>query len=997
MVHKRKSDSKILSTPNYGGSQDYGDLTELNHDGLILRSIGPELLESFTNEYLELLGTSSAIHEINGDYAYGIFSSGWCRMMDSASREFCDTEDNAQALASGRWLCHESCWNCSKRAIAKRAPVEIACKGGLRLYAIPIIAHGNVVGAINFGYGDPPTDSKTLEKLSKTYQLDYDGLVREANAYESRSPFIIEMARKRLNSTARIIGSMIETKQTEEALREDETFIRTVMDHLPIGIAVNSVKPDVEFSYMNENFAKIYQTTKEALSEPDAFWDVVYEDPVFREKIRKRVLEDTASGDPNRMNWEDIPITRKGKGPFYICARNIPLQDRKEMISTVWDISERKQAEQAIHKSEEKYRRIADNVTDVVWVADLDMNPTYISPSVERVFGIKPEEYLQLPIERTYPPASLEKFKKALTEQLEKESDLKSNKNRVIELVVERYYADGSIGWDEISAKFIRDKQSKPIAIQGVSHDITERVKVEKALRESEERFRIAQEASPDGFTILHPVRNEKNEIVDFTWIYENTAIARINGTDPQQVIGKRLLELFPEHSGSSVFHTYVRVANTGESQVLDEVYVGEILKKPTWLRFVVVSMGEQIAIFSQDITNQKQAETEKEKLQSQLMQVQKMESIGQLAGGVAHDFNNMLSVILGHTDLVLDQLDPGEPFYDNLQEIRKAAERSANLTRQLLTFARRQVIKPRIIDLNETVEGMLNMLRRLIGENIYLAWLPNKQHVQIQADPTQIDQIIANLCINARDAIKDVGVITIETHNVSFDEDYCAVHAGFVPGNYVELAISDNGCGMDSLTISHLFEPFFTTKDQGKGTGLGLASVYGAVKQNKGFINVDSELGQGTTFKVYLPRYQEKTLKHNDAATTQPTVSRGETILLVEDEASILRITTIMLEQLGYTVITAKTPDEAKNLVHEHQDSIDLLITDVVMPEMNGSDLANQVHSIDTSIKSLFMSGYTADIVTRQGVFNNEVCFIQKPFTTTQLAAKVREVLDEQ
>jgi CheY-like chemotaxis protein len=371
------------------------------------------------------------------------------------------------------------------------------------------------------------------------------------------------------------------------------------------------------------------------------------------------------------------------------------------------------------------------------------------------------------------------------------------------------------------------------------------------------------------------------------------------------------------------------------------------------------------------------------------------MEAVGRLAGGVAHDFNNMLGIILGHTEMVLDQLEPTDPLSADLREIRKAAERSANLTRQLLAFARKQTVAPKVLDLNEAVQGMLNMLRRLIGEDIDLSWLPGADVWPVKVDPSQIDQILANLCVNARDAIADVGKLTIETENVAFDEAYCARHGGFVPGKYVLLAVSDNGSGMDEETQNRLFEPFFTTKELGKGTGLGLATVYGIVKQNNGFINVYSEPCHGTSFKIYIPRHAGQPVEDRKASTAEIPKGRGETVLLVEDEPAILNMTTKMLERQGYTVLAASAPGEALRLAEEHSGEIHLLMTDVVMPEMNGRDLAQNLFSLHPNLKALFMSGYTANVIAHHGVLDEGVDFIQKPFSVKTLAEKVREVLD--
>ncbi|MBE0584642.1 MAG: response regulator, partial [Desulfofustis sp.] len=395
------------------------------------------------------------------------------------------------------------------------------------------------------------------------------------------------------------------------------------------------------------------------------------------------------------------------------------------------------------------------------------------------------------------------------------------------------------------------------------------------------------------------------------------------------------------------------------------------------------------------DITDRKQAEVEKEKLEVQLHQAQKMESVGRLAGGVAHDFNNMLGVILGHTEMALEEIDPSTPLYSRLHAIQYAAERSADLTRQMLAFARKQTVAPKVIDINNTVEGMLKMLRRLIGEDIDLLWQPGQSLQLVKVDPSQIDQILANLCVNARDAIAGEGKITIETDTKIFDEAYCADHLGSLPGEYVLLQVSDNGCGMDKKILNQIFEPFFTTKEQGKGTGLGLASVFGMIKQNNGFINVYSEPNQGTTFKIYLPAYAVKSEGVVEKATDIRVEPGNETILLVEDEPAILQMTTMMLTRLGYTVIAAATPGEAILLAHEHRGGIDLLMTDVVMPEMNGRELAGSLRSHYPDLKRLFMSGYTANVIAHHGVLDEGVHFIQKPFSMKDLGGKLREVLE--
>jgi two-component system, cell cycle sensor histidine kinase and response regulator CckA len=411
----------------------------------------------------------------------------------------------------------------------------------------------------------------------------------------------------------------------------------------------------------------------------------------------------------------------------------------------------------------------------------------------------------------------------------------------------------------------------------------------------------------------------------------------------------------------------------------------------------VINDSGEMLGaiVVNNDITHHKQADAERERLQKQLNQAQKLESVGRLAGGVAHDFNNMLGVILGHTELALLQTDENHDLYSDLKEIQKAAKRSADTTKQLLAFARKEIISPKKIDLNDTVESMLNMLRRLIGEDIDLVWQPAAYIWPVKMDPSQTDQILVNLCVNARDAIDGVGKLTIETGRKSFDEQYCKEHSGFVPGDFVLLAVSDNGSGMDKDTLANLFEPFFTTKEVGKGTGLGLATIYGIVKQNNGFINVYSEPGQGSTFKIYLPRLVVEKDVETAVPAKKAAVGGNETILLVEDEPTILRMTRRMLERKGYSVISAATPAEAVEKATNHSGTIDMLMTDVVMPEMNGRDLAGKITALYPDIKLLFMSGYTANVIAHHGVLDDGVAFIQKPFSMAEMTEKVREILD--
>jgi two-component system, cell cycle sensor histidine kinase and response regulator CckA len=538
------------------------------------------------------------------------------------------------------------------------------------------------------------------------------------------------------------------------------------------------------------------------------------------------------------------------------------------------------------------------------------------------------------------------------------------------------------------------DYTEKDVEIASLLADLTweiiARKRVEQAQRDSEKRYRRLFESAKDGILILDA---DTGKVVDV-----NPFLLELLDYPYDELLGKHLWDIGSFHQVSASqesFKTlqdkeYVRYENlplkTRDGRLVDVEFVSNVYQ---------VDHTRVVQCNIRDITARRQAEEEKEKMQAQLTQAQKMESVGRLAGGVAHDFNNMLSVILGNTELAMEKAGPGDPLHAHIQEIRRAAMHSAEITRQLLAFARKQIIAPRVLDLNDTVEEMLKMLRRLIGEDIDLVWQPAPGLWRVRMDPSQIDQILTNLGVNARDAISGVGRVIIETQNVVFDKAYCADHPGFVPGEFALLAVSDDGCGMDRETQDKLFEPFFTTKGVGQGTGLGLSTVLGIVKQNDGFLNVYSESGKGTVFKVYLPRHAGEAEKIGAASATETPAGRGETVLVVEDAPQILEMVTIMLEGFGYRVLAAGAPSEALKIAGRHAGEIQLLITDVIMPEMNGQDLAARLKTLCPKIQIVFMSGYTADAIAHRGVLDNNVHFIQKPFFRKELATILRAALD--
>ena len=522
--------------------------------------------------------------------------------------------------------------------------------------------------------------------------------------------------------------------------------------------------------------------------------------------------------------------------------------------------------------------------------------------------------------------------------------------------------------------------------------------KAEQALKESEQTYRELLSNLNSGVVVHAP---------DTSILVANPAASKILGLSEDQMSGIKAMD--PQ---------WKFLRDDGSDMPLDEYPVNQVLSTNKPLRNLVVGVNrpqtgdvawalvngfpvhdgsgqlEQMVINFVDITERKKAEEEKEKLEGQLRQAQKMEAVGRLAGGVAHDFNNILTGINGYAEMLLEGLEPGDPMRADMEEIKSAGERAAGLTNQLLAFSRKQVIAPKVVQPNEILENSQKMLRRIIGEDIDLVFVPEKKLGRIKADPAQLDQILVNLAVNARDAMTDVGKLTIETQNITLDQEFCDSHVGAEPGDYVMLAVTDTGHGMDDETRSNIFVPFFSTKDKGKGTGLGLATVYGIVKQNNGFITVYSEPGTGTTFKVYFPRVMEKADKlSKEKASDLPTGT--ETVLLVEDEAMVRGLAKKILERQGYKVIAMENGGVAYAHYDEHDDPFDLLLTDVVMPSMNGRTLFNKLREKRPELKAVFMSGYTENVIAHHGVLDEGVHFIQKPFTIETLAKMVRKVLD--
>ncbi|ABL65571.1 PAS domain S-box protein [Chlorobium phaeobacteroides] len=737
--------------------------------------------------------------------------------------------------------------------------------------------------------------------------------------------------------------------------------------------------------------------------------------PEDREKTEKTVLGAARDDVAFEVAWRSRDLDGNER---WLMSKGFPLRDGAgrtgRYVGIVLDITDRKQAEDALCESEDRFRKLFESLSEIKLIIDshsgkiIDANQAAVD-----FYGWSIEELTSMNIEQINTTSS-----ELVTLDTEKCGSLHQS------CVSFRHRrADGSIRDVEVFSNNIEIAGN--ILYYSTIHDVTERKRFEALTAFRLRLLDMAENRSVE--ELLKATLDESECMTESSFSFccflmdeRSSPTLQVLSTSTEKAMSlmNRNQEVFSQLSESSIWSAAIlekkAVIHNDVERDLPEDHpffkrklVVPIVQGDTVMAIIGVGNKQYpydeddarwvgtLADVAWDIVARKRAELSEKNTQEALSQSQKMEMVGRLAGGIAHDFNNMLGVILGHTEIALEQLDPSESAYADLEAIRKAAARSAGLIRQLLAFARKQTVMPKIISLNTMVEGMLTMMRRLIGENITLVWIPENQNAKIKIDPSQIDQILANLCVNARDSIVGGGRITIETGRLCVQRnENTANHPCRIPGDYVTLAVTDNGSGIDKKHLPHIFEPFFTTKEQGKGTGLGLSTVYGIVKQNNGCIDCQSEPGKGTCIKIHLPRYIDKA-DSVPVETPEQSITRGkETILLVEDEPDILKLCKLMLENNGYTVLSADTPNEAIRIAAKHKGGIGLLLTDVVMPEMNGCDLSNKLRITSPNLKTLFMSGYTADIISRHGVLDDGGDFIQKPFSLKALMESVHNLL---
>jgi len=755
---------------------------------------------------------------------------------------------------------------------------------------------------------------------------------------------------------------------TEEALQASEAKYRAIFERTSDAILITDVEMQT-FRYANPAACHMLGYTETELC------GLALKDIHPRESLPHVLARFSARVAGAHPPAVDVPCVKKDGTIVYvdINATRLTVDGRTTVVGFLRDVTERRQAQCTLRASESRYRRLFESAKDGILILDgttgqiLDVNPFLIT-----LTGYSRVDFLGRHLWDIGPRENTQAARAAFAELIANEYV------RYEHLPLEA--RDGRLIDVEVVSNVYRVEGEN--VIQCNVRDVTARRRIERELRVLDRAVRAVSQGIliTDAVAVDHPI------------IYASPGFERLTGYSAADVIGKncRLLQgAGTDPASISTLQSAIREGRDCAVELLNYRKDGTAFWNQLALSPVRDALGH--------VTNFVGVQTdvsERRLLESQFRQVQKMEAVGRLAGGVAHDFNNVLSVILSYGEMLLSDMQPGEPMRNDIEEIHKAGKRAADLTHQLLMFSRQQVLAPKVIDLNDVLTSMERMLQRILGADVELVSLPTRPLGRVRADPTCVEQVVMNLVVNARDAMPTGGKLTMETANVVLDQAYATAHVGVRPGPHVMLAVTDTGTGMDQATLARIFEPFFTTKEIGRGTGLGLSTVFGVVQQNGGSVWVDSEVGRGTTFKVYLPRVEAAA--EAIIATAPPTTLRGsETILLVEDDDQVRVVATDILRRSGYQVIEACNAQEA--LVHSEQTpmTIHLLLSDVVMPQMSGPELAKRLASARPEMRVLCMSGYTDDSIVRHGVLEAHIAYLQKPITPEALTTRVREVLD--
>lgn len=760
----------------------------------------------------------------------------------------------------------------------------------------------------------------------------------------------------------------------EQAQRESEQYYRNLAN--ATSAFIWTLDRDQRLTFCNQSRRNFLGEILEKESDRGLLAGVHPEDGA---KFQQLIVEYVSKKEPFSIEYR----LRNQKGEYrWILDECTPQFSVKgEFIGYIGhgvDITAQKNIENSLRQAEKRLYETQELAKLGHWEYEIATNRVEWSPTLCRLYGIDPQNPPSLKqfLEEFVHPDDLDYVRGIQQKLIQNPSDIVYFDYRINR-------KNGSMIWVQNKVIASSNSQGQLTHLIGITQEITERKLAEQAIKESQRLLEIAGDVALVGGWDLDLVKNT------LRWSKQTYRIHEV--PEDYEPTVESAIQFYAPEAQSIIRNAVEKAMMDGTPWRLELPFITAKGKR-LWVIAsgeAEVQNGQVVRLYGafQDITARKVAEKEQETLRNQLVHSQRLESVGRLAGGVAHDFNNMLSVIIGNMDLALELVSPEQEIYSHLLETKKSALRSADLVRQLLAFARKQPTVPSVVDLNEVIQGMLNLLKRLIGENIQLKWHPMPNLPKIKIDPIQVDQLLANLCVNAKDAITGHGIITISTSLGNNQNNY---------PRYVELQVSDTGSGIPPEMIEHIFEPFFTTKDVGQGTGLGLAMVYGIVQQNRGYISVNSQVGQGTTFHIFFPVCE-------DCSSINPTVSptqkprssaRSKTILLVEDEQSVLKLTQTVLLKAGYKVLTASTPYEALQIAADQSFSIDILLTDVVMPEMDGEELSRKIQIHQPRIHKIYMSGYPAEILAKNNINSQDISFISKPFMPHQLIELVESIL---